>query len=187
MSVGVLRCTTKRQNTHVIDQREVLYRWHPWFGQSVYVDEVIDKPGDAVFRCNLTGVRSDRFLEVPIWMFDRAACSACCRAETAHVGHDALKALAGLICDAGCTFVDISASPACVGAALDSEHEIRRLANATQNDDDATRAFPGQPVHARDTRSALAKPARRHAAGADAADDTTDDGTCEHGGWGERS
>ena len=76
----------ERQNTHVTDQREVLYPWHPWFDKSVYVHELIDKLGDAVFRCNLTGRRSDRLLEVPVWMFDRAACAACRRVGTAHVG-----------------------------------------------------------------------------------------------------
>lgn len=173
-------CTTKRQNTHIIDRREVLYRWHPWFGRSVYVDEVIDKLGDAVFRCKLTGDLSDRSLEVPIWMFDRTACAACRRADTAHVGLEALRALAELVCDAG-TSVDISGSPSRVGAALDSEHEIRRLANATQNNEYATRAFPGQPVYARDPNSAMAKPSRRHATSADAVDGATDDGTYGRG------
>ena len=77
------------QNTHVTDRREVLYPWHPWFGRSVYVHYAIDKPGDAVFRCNLTGRRSDRLLEVPIWMFDRAACASCRRSGSAHVGLEA--------------------------------------------------------------------------------------------------
>ena len=69
------RCTTERQNTHVTDQLEVLYPWYPWFGKSVYIHSVIDKPEASVFRCNLSGRRSDRLLEVPIWMFDRAACA----------------------------------------------------------------------------------------------------------------
>ena len=74
----------------------------PWFGRSVYVHSVIDKPGDAVFRCNLTGLRSDRLLEVPIWMFDRTACASCRRSGFAHVGLEALRALAGLVSDAAC-------------------------------------------------------------------------------------
>lgn len=36
---------------------------------------MIDKPVVAVVRCNFTGGRSDRSLDVPVWMFDRAACS----------------------------------------------------------------------------------------------------------------
>ena len=155
---GALRCTTERQNTHVIDRREVLYRWHPWFGRSVYVHEMIDKPGDAVFRCNCTGGRSDRFLEVPVWMFDRAARAPCRGADTAHVDLAALTALAGLVCDVGCIPVGNFGSPSRVGATSDSEYEIRRLAYAAQDDDEATGTFPGQPVHVRNTDSALAEP-----------------------------
>jgi len=94
-------CTTERQNTHVIDMREVLYPWHPWFGRSIYAHEVIDKSGDAVFRCNLTGRPSDRLLEVPVWMFDRAACAVCRRVDMAYADSDALSALARLIRDVG--------------------------------------------------------------------------------------
>ena len=110
-----------------------------------YAHEVIDKPGEAVFRCNLTGGRSDRSLEVPVWMFDRAVCAACRGVDTAHVGLDTLTVLAELVRDAGCTSFDKSDSSSRAGAALDSEPTIRRLANATQNDDDATRAVPGDP------------------------------------------
>jgi len=139
--VAVPHCRTERQNTHVIDRREVLYRWHPWFGRSVYVHEVIDKPGAAVFRCNRTGSRLDRSLEVAVWMFDRTACAACRLVDTAHVGLDALRTLAGLVCDAGWISVYRSGSPSRVGATSESEREIRRLAYAAQNDDDATRAM----------------------------------------------
>jgi hypothetical protein len=97
MNVGGGRYTTERQNTHVNDRREVLYRWHPWFGRSVYIHEVIDKTGVAVFRCNLTGGRSDRSLEVLVWMFDRAACAGCRGVDTAHVGLDTLTVLAELV------------------------------------------------------------------------------------------
>ena len=178
-------CTTERQNTHVTDRREVLYRWHPWFGQSVYVHEVVDKSGEAVFRCNLTGRWSDRLLEVPIWMFDRSACTACRRVDTAHVGLDDLEALAGLVCDIDCGSLNKSDSASRVDAALDSEHEIRRLAYAAQNDDDATRTVPGHPVHDHNANPALAEPPRRHAANADTVDGTPDGGTCRRGRWGE--
>ncbi len=184
---GGLSCTTERQNTHVIDRREVLYRWHPWFGRSVYVHEVIDKPGVAVFRCNLTGSRSDRSLEVPVWMFDRAACASCRGDNTAHVSLDTLSALAELVRDAGHTLFDKSDSSSRAGAALDSEPTIRRSANAAQNDDDATRAVPGDPIHSCDTNPAMAEPARRYAASANAVDGAPDGGTCGRDGRGERS
>ena len=182
-----LDTTTERQNTHVTDRREVLYPWHPWFGSSVYVHTVVDKPGGAVFRCNLTGRRSDRLLEVPIWMFDRAACASCHRSDSAHVGLEALKALAGLVSDAACVPINKSRSLSRDDAASDSEHEIRRLAHAAQNDDDATRAVSGHPVRARATDTALAKPSPRHAANADTVDGTSDCRTRRRGGQGERS
>ena len=118
-------------------------------------------------------------------MFDRAACTACCRVDTAHVGLDTLKALAGLVCDIDCESFNKSDSPSRVDAALDSEHEIRRLAYAAQNDDDATRTVPGQPVHDRDANPALAEPPRQHAANADTVDGTPDGGTCRRGRRGE--
>lgn len=40
-------------------------------GRQVHIDEVIDKHGAAVFRCSVSGQASDRWLEVPAWMFDR--------------------------------------------------------------------------------------------------------------------
>ena len=148
---------------------------------------MIDKPGVAVFRCNLTGGRPDRSLEVPVWMFDRAACAGCRRVDTAHVGLDTLTVLADLVSHAGRSSFDKSDSSSCAGAALDSEPTIRRSANAAQNDDDATRAVSGDPLHSCDTNPALAKPARRHAAIANAADGAPDGGTCGHDGRGELS
>ena len=180
-------CTSERQNTHVTDRREVLYPWHPWFGRLVYVHSVVDKPGDAVFRCNLTGLRSDRLLEVPIWMFDRTACASCRRSGFAHVGLKALSALAGLVSGAACIPLNKSGSRSRDGAASDSEQEIRRLAHAAQNDDDATRVVPGHTVRARDTDTALAKPSRQHAANADTADGTPDSRPRRRSGPGERS
>lgn len=187
MNGAVGCCTIERQNTHVNDRREVLYRWHPWFGRTVYVHEVIDKPGVAVFRCNLTGCRSDRSLEVPFWMFDRVACAGCRDVDTAHVGLDTLTVLAELVRETGRHSFDNSDSSSPAGAALDSEPTIRRSANAAQNDDDATRAVSGDPVHSCDTNSALAKPARRYAASANAVDGAPDGGTCGHDGRGELS
>lgn len=67
-------CTTRSQNAHGTEEREVLYPWHPWAGRAVHVHDVIEKAGWAAFRCSLNGVASDRRLEAPVWMFDRAAC-----------------------------------------------------------------------------------------------------------------
>ena len=68
-------CTTQLDNTHGTGFRKLLYRWHPWFGLPVFIHQAIDKPDDVVFRCTLSGSDAARWLEIPAWMFDRAACA----------------------------------------------------------------------------------------------------------------
>ncbi len=94
------RCTTQSQNTHGTEEREVLYPWHPWAGRAVHVHDVIAKSGWAAFRCSLSGVASDRRLEVPVWMFDRAACQCWQVGVTPVASVAALRALAALLHDA---------------------------------------------------------------------------------------
>ena len=67
-------CTRRFKNAHRTILRELLYPWHPWFGKLVAIHETIDKVGGVVFRCTLGGAHADRWLEIPAWMFDRAAC-----------------------------------------------------------------------------------------------------------------
>ena len=40
----------------------------------VAIHEAVDKADGVVFRCTLNGSAADRWLEVPAWMFERAAC-----------------------------------------------------------------------------------------------------------------
>jgi hypothetical protein len=91
------RCTTRLENTHGTEFRELLYRWHPWFGLYVCIHEAIDKSDGIVFRCSQSGADADRWLEVPAWMFDRTACSRVRAAADAHVDLAALMALATLL------------------------------------------------------------------------------------------
>jgi hypothetical protein len=51
----------------------VIYPWHPWAGCSVRVHELIEKSGGPVLRCSRRGFE-DRWLELPVWMFDRTVC-----------------------------------------------------------------------------------------------------------------
>ena len=64
-------CTKRRDNAHKVEELEVLYRWHPWFGRVVHVHEVIEA---GVLHCSPDGDASRRCLELPKWMFDRATC-----------------------------------------------------------------------------------------------------------------
>ena len=73
-AVGV-GCTTRRQNTHGIEEREVLYPWHPWAGRLARVNEVVERKGGDVFRCVCRERSMDVVQDLPSWMFDRAACA----------------------------------------------------------------------------------------------------------------
>ena len=90
-------CTTRLENTHGTEIRELLYPWHPWFALWVAVHEAIDKSDGVVFRCGLTGSDAGRWLEVPAWMFDRSACAGTRIAPDAHADLAALTMLATLL------------------------------------------------------------------------------------------
>jgi len=67
-------CTTRQHNAHRTEEREVLYPWHPWFGQVVFVHGRVNRGGARVLRCAQLNEEGVRCLETPEWMFDRAAC-----------------------------------------------------------------------------------------------------------------
>ena len=91
------RCTTRRGNAHRTEERKVLYSWHPWAGCIVHIHEVIEKAAGDMVRCSGDNGVSGRLLELPIWMFDRAACAPM-RAETCpQVDIAALQALRALL------------------------------------------------------------------------------------------
>ncbi|SJM34853.1 conserved hypothetical protein [Mesorhizobium delmotii] len=69
-------------------------------GRCVHVHEVIEKADREVFRCSLSGHASDRWLEVPAWMFDRAVCTAWRIAAAPHVDPRTLGVLVTLLQDA---------------------------------------------------------------------------------------
>ncbi len=89
--------TTELKNAHGTEFREVLYPWHPRFGRRVGVHEAIDKPDCIVFRCNLSCSDTDRWLEVPAWMFDRSVCAGVRDADGTHTNMAALSTLAALL------------------------------------------------------------------------------------------
>src|SRR5438309_9872573 len=109
--IGVLRstngldvvddsCTRRRDNAHKIEELEVLYQWHPWFGRVVHVHEVIEQRAGGVLHCSADGDASRRWLELPQWMFDRAACLAIRMAASPRVDTAALIALKTCLADA---------------------------------------------------------------------------------------
>src|ERR1700739_2277458 len=89
--------TTRRRNAHGIAEYELLYPWHPWAGCLVHIHEVVEKAGREVFRCTLSGQASAAWLEIPAWMFDRAARATWRVGATPYVELAVLTALAALL------------------------------------------------------------------------------------------
>jgi hypothetical protein len=140
-------CTTRRQNTHGTEVRELLYPWHPWFGEHVHVHAALAKRVD-IFRCSLSGVPSDRLLEVPAWMFDRAVSGYWRSLPVPHVDLSSLYALAKLLEDA-----EASSQSAVTGAALVSHETSRRDVHAPPVHDISVRSVLG-PAAGEDSRDA---------------------------------
>jgi hypothetical protein len=93
----VHRCRTKFENAHGTLLRKLLYPWHPWFELQVAIHEAIEKSDGVVFRCTVSGSDSDRGLEVPAWMFERAACADHPLTDAPYIDITALSALADLL------------------------------------------------------------------------------------------
>ncbi len=90
-------CTSHQSNTHSTDSREVLYPWHPWFGRVVWIYRARVSRGWMVAHCGLEPQHECRGLEVPLWMFDRAACCQLRLAPRPVVEIGALHGLAALL------------------------------------------------------------------------------------------
>jgi len=129
-------CTTQQHNAHRTEEREVLYRWHPWFGRRVFVHEMTFKGGVRIFRCAETAQGVARCVEVPEWMFDRATCCGMAYAESPRVGCAALDRLKVLI---------LEASGTAAGAVL----EARPHSLALEGEADATFKPPSSSSTAR--------------------------------------
>jgi hypothetical protein len=117
--------------THGNGSQELLYRWHPWCGRRVWVRGAIEKPSGLVFRCALSDSAADRELEVPAWMFDRAACAErAALADAPIVGMGALLALAELLAGALKARASPSSNLPLFGASTVSHDQNRGEAHA---------------------------------------------------------
>jgi hypothetical protein len=133
-SADARRCTTRRGNAHGTDEREVHYAFHPWTGCIVHIHEVIKKPSGDVARCSRDGDATGRWLELPTWMLDRAACAAI-RVEKGPCVHmAALSALMAVIrrasSDGDGTHLVTSTAPI-PGVTRISHGSNRRVSHAT--------------------------------------------------------
>jgi hypothetical protein len=96
-SADVFHCTTRQQNAHITDTRELLYRWHCWYGQPVYIFGTVTRGAEVFLRCALDRGESGRLLEVPQWMFEATACCRMVLAATASVSVRTLRDLTRLM------------------------------------------------------------------------------------------
>jgi hypothetical protein len=60
--------TTRLENTHGTEFRDLFYRFHPWSGFRIAVHVAIDRPGGLVFRRDIAGSDAERWLEIPAWV-----------------------------------------------------------------------------------------------------------------------
>ena len=137
---GRLVFYNRTRNAHGTEFREVLYRWHPWFGLRVAVHETVSRLDGIVFRCTLTG-GGGRQLELPAWMFDRAACRDCFPLATSPlVSTMGLRALSDLLQDVLRRGATASTASPC-GASCASRNEDVGEARARQHDERRTKAL----------------------------------------------
>jgi len=96
----------------------VLYPWHPWLGQVIYIHEAAEERGGRVFHCDLENRPNARRLTVPAWMFDRAVCLRVRRAEGPRVELAALVRLRTLL-------AEVANRASVAGAVIGARHWLR--------------------------------------------------------------
>ena len=175
-------CTTRRGNAHRTEERKVLYPWHPWAGCIVHIHEVIEKAAGDVVRCSHDDGASGRLLELPIWMFDPAACAPM-RVETfpqADIAAlQALRALLDTTAIGGVAVGLASLNAPVSGAARVSHNQNRGEVHATptaastrpSKRDAAVRSVRYGKRRQRGTDAGMADAASANAPGSDGADD----------------
>ena len=91
--VGAPGCTNERRKTHKTDPAEVLYAWHPFYGQEVTIHGERNRRGTVVFVCSIDEDPRTAPLEVPAWMLDAAVCRIFREGPSGRVNVDALRLL----------------------------------------------------------------------------------------------
>lgn len=75
----------------------MLYRWHPWHGERVWVQGKAQRSGQAVLRCVRDELSRFPVLEIPAWMFDLCHCRRMQHNSQSHVSSNALLELKDLL------------------------------------------------------------------------------------------
>lgn len=135
-------CKTRLSNTHNTAERRVLYDYHPWAGRSVGIDRVVEKSGIAVARCKLSSDAPGLPLELPLWMFDRLACSA-----VRCLQHPQVDLVA--LCDLRCLLTEIAGTDGSKAAASSTAPDLSADVlsdDQNQGDDHASISYEVSPV-----------------------------------------
>ena len=163
-------CRRRHHNTHVTERREVLYPWHPWFGMTVHIHQVVEKGRIGTLRCSVNDAASGRWLELPAWMFDRAICLPITLASSPRAHMAALESLRNLL-------IELRQSPPAIaaagsGAQRNPHHQTRRSADAQpapRFEKTAASSGPIQSVRQPAGRAAMASVAASDSVGSDGA------------------
>ena len=163
-------CRRRQQNAHVTERRDVLYPWHPWFGLTVHIRQVVEKGLTGTLRCSVDGVGSGRWLELPAWMFDRAICLPITVASSPRAHLAALESLRKLL-------IELRLSPPVIiaagsGAQRNSRHQNWRSADAqpaSRFEKPTASSGPIQSVRQPTGRAAMASVAAGNSVGGDRA------------------
>jgi hypothetical protein len=86
-------CTTERHKTHKTDSGQVVYAWHPFYGQEVTIHGERNRRGTVVFACSIGEDPKTASLEVPAWMLDATVCRVFRQGSSGRVTVDALRSL----------------------------------------------------------------------------------------------
>jgi hypothetical protein len=154
----------------VTERRDVLYPWHPWFGLTVHIHQVVEKGLTGTLRCSVDGAGSGRWLELPAWMFDRAICLPITVASSPRAHLAALESLRKLL-------IELRLSPPVIiaagsGAQRNSHHQNRRSVDAqpaSRFEKPTASSGPIQSVRQPTGRAAMASVAAGDSVGGDRA------------------
>ncbi len=86
-------CTTEIHKTHKTDSGQVVYAWHPFYGQEVTIHGERNRRGTVVFACSIGDDPKTAPLEVPAWMLDATVCRVFRQGPSGRVTVDALRSL----------------------------------------------------------------------------------------------
>src|SRR3954451_471798 len=87
-------CVTPGDNRNI---SEVVYPWHPFYGQEAKIKGERNRRGTIVYVCSSDGNDGGAVVEVPAWMFDSAVCYLLHPGTQPSVCVPALRALHALL------------------------------------------------------------------------------------------